>query len=315
MTRPGLQQALLKDIPEDNISLNSRVAGFKQNDQGVQVFLENGNVMEGDVLVGADGIKSRIRNELHNQYPQHLGPAPAVKFTNYTLFGGQNLIDSSFPHFEKIISNFSWYFEDGKLFTVLPVAKVGEKYHIFWSVGYHTDTPQGQFTTENKDIQDFLHKQTTKFSKELGIAHMINESLKYVVWDIYELDRTKENNKHWGYGNVTLLGDAAHAVTPWAGQGAGISIEDAFDLTHRLLRNSDVSQAIKEYEAQRIPRAEYIRNFAQTNMKVFDCYHNPILMAILKVVYLVANNKYLFDVANSKIFDYDFPKEPLPVKQ
>merc|ERR1712232_781873 len=102
--------------------------------------------------------------------------------------------------------------------------------------------------------------------------------------DLYRLTRNYRTLKRWGHNRVTLLGDAAHAVTPWVGQGAGISVEDAFDLTHRLLEYpDDIPKAINIYEKTRIPRANLIRSAANQNMKIFRVMDDPFWQRILKV--------------------------------
>ena len=61
----------------------------------------------------------------------------------------------------------------------------------------------------------------------------------------------------WGCGSVTLLGDAAHPMTPDLGQGACQAIEDAVVLAEELARNEDVGRALRCYEARRAPRARW----------------------------------------------------------
>jgi 2-polyprenyl-6-methoxyphenol hydroxylase-like FAD-dependent oxidoreductase len=63
--------------------------------------------------------------------------------------------------------------------------------------------------------------------------------------------------RFWAEG-LALLGDAAHAVTPNMGQGAGLAIEDACCLAHQLSGTTELSRALAEYEALRRPRAKWI---------------------------------------------------------
>ena len=64
----------------------------------------------------------------------------------------------------------------------------------------------------------------------------------------------RDQIKKWGSGRVTLVGDAAHAMTPNLGQGACQAIEDGVALTRCLAANSDPVAALRAYEARRIPR-------------------------------------------------------------
>jgi 2-polyprenyl-6-methoxyphenol hydroxylase-like FAD-dependent oxidoreductase len=72
--------------------------------------------------------------------------------------------------------------------------------------------------------------------------------------DIYDRPALSE----WGEGRVTLLGDAAHPMTPNLGQGACQAIEDAVALGRALQENKDAAAALRAYEARRIPRANEI---------------------------------------------------------
>src|SRR5262249_27227964 len=64
--------------------------------------------------------------------------------------------------------------------------------------------------------------------------------------------------QRWSSGRIVLLGDAAHATTPGAGQGAAQAIEDAVVLADRLARSDEPRVALVEYEAARRPRAEAV---------------------------------------------------------
>ena len=73
--------------------------------------------------------------------------------------------------------------------------------------------------------------------------------------DIYDRDPLKER---WGEGRISLLGDAAHPMTPDLGQGACQAIEDAVVLAKRLSEESDPASALRDYESQRTRRVAVI---------------------------------------------------------
>jgi 2-polyprenyl-6-methoxyphenol hydroxylase-like FAD-dependent oxidoreductase len=76
--------------------------------------------------------------------------------------------------------------------------------------------------------------------------------------DVYELPHLK----HWSSDRVTLLGDAAHAMTPNLGQGGCLAIEDALTLASCLADEHDVIAALRYYEARRIKRARNVARLA-----------------------------------------------------
>lgn len=312
MSRQNLQQELLRDIKSENIILGKRLVSFEDNKDIVSVTLDDGSSLEGCMLIGADGIKSTTRKCLHQKYPDILGPEPSVKYSKYTLLGGEARIDHDKKPGELV--DFTWIFGNGKLGVVLPTKpEEGEKHIIFWSVGLHSDQPMGVCREDESDEhKKYLTELIQPFNEHFNFEKYVKNSSKFVIWDIYELDRQK-NTTAWGNGNVTLLGDAAHAVTPWVGQGAGISIEDAFDLTHRILKNPDNLQlAIKEYEKIRIPRASNIRNMANFNFKFFNLLQIPALTPFFTLYYKIISIPTVFDFFTSPLVGFDNPKESLP---
>jgi 2-polyprenyl-6-methoxyphenol hydroxylase-like FAD-dependent oxidoreductase len=90
--------------------------------------------------------------------------------------------------------------------------------------------------------------------------------------DIYELNHLR----HWSRGRVTLLGDAAHAMTPNLGQGACQAIEDAVVLAECLKDTTDIAAALKSYDKRRVTRANRISLLAHFIGQAVQ-WENPIL--------------------------------------
>ena len=90
--------------------------------------------------------------------------------------------------------------------------------------------------------------------------------------DIYEL----QHLHHWSHGRVTLLGDAAHAMTPNLGQGACVAIEDAVVLATCLKETANIPAALKNYEKRRMTRVNNITRLAHFIGQAVQ-WENPIL--------------------------------------
>ena len=309
MSRKLLQAELLKDISDEDLLLNHKVVDFEvHNDNTVSVMIDSGKCIHGSMLVGADGIRSTIRKCLHEKYPLELGPEPKIIFSNTTALGGRSNILIKESHSK--YSDFMWIMGDDKIATVLPVSDRNEG-SSFWSVIISTDTPISSKHLDENDIKELLYKNTKPFMKNYNqFKQYFDNTEQFVVWDIFELDRNKETTK-WGHNCVTLLGDAAHAITPWVGQGASISIEDAYDLAFRLTQNQSINSVIQEYEKQRIPRANYIRNRALANKKLMSSLNHPILSKFLPFYFKLLEMDKIFEIVSNPIFGYNSPSESL----
>jgi 2-polyprenyl-6-methoxyphenol hydroxylase-like FAD-dependent oxidoreductase len=98
--------------------------------------------------------------------------------------------------------------------------------------------------------------------------------------DIYELKHLRQ----WSHGRVTLLGDAAHAMTPNLGQGACQAIEDAIELGECLKDKTDIIAALKLYEKRRVTRANRIALLAHLIGQVVQ-WENPILSGARNTIF------------------------------
>jgi len=315
MARENLQNELAKDLDPNNIFFRARVRSFTQNEEGVEVKTKDGRTFEGSLLIGADGINSAVRAHLHQEHPTELGPAPEAKFTNFTLFGGETMWTDSYKSSIPLGKHFSWLFHDGKIISILPVEKVSNVYRMMWSVGKSTEEPKSDefMRLSNDSKQDFLRAYVEEFHPSFDMPTFISSAKRYFAWDISELDRTKENSSRWGHGRVTLLGDAAHAITPWIGQGAGLSIEDGFDLAHRLVAHpEDYAKAVNEYEKVRIPRANTVRSLAHSSFQSFQWCQDAGKMRFIPTIYKYFLNRYTYHFLNQRLVGYDNPPLPLP---
>jgi salicylate hydroxylase len=85
-------------------------------------------------------------------------------------------------------------------------------------------------------------------------------------WGLFDRDPLPT----WGKGFITLLGDAAHPMLPFLGQGAAMAFEDAYVLSRELGRSpDDVARALRAYEAERIPRTAQVQLAARKQAEVF----------------------------------------------
>ncbi len=232
-----LQAILASALPPDVIHLQHYCVGFKQLNNSVRLFFPGGKTVDTDLLIGADGINSSVRQTL-------IGDG----FPNYADRVSWRAI-VQFEH-EQLSPNTSTLFTaaDGKNFLIVDV---GEGY-TFWSASALS-------------IDDFVHQwaKTPKtrvlerfadWAEPVGALIKATPANKIVERPICD----RPPLKRWSEGRVTLLGDAAHPVVPSLGQGANMAFEDAYELATCLATASNIEAALKAYENSRIPRTAVI---------------------------------------------------------
>lgn len=229
--RADLQAVLLRALGEGHVQLGARCTGFSQDASGVTARFEDGRVVRGSFLVGADGIHSVVRGQfMGNRLPQYAG---------YTAWRGVTPFEhSTLP---PGIGIETW--GRGRRFGITHISRG----RVYWFATKNApdgepDGPEGR----KADLRVLFRG----WHEPIEAIIEATEEEAILRNDIYE-HRTL---RRWGEGRVTLLGDAAHAMTPNLGQGACQATEDALVLARCLRREPDVARALRRYEARRIPR-------------------------------------------------------------
>ena len=234
--RATLHHALTTIIPEMSIQLGAAVRAFGQTADGVSVDLDSGERIEGAALVGADGLNSAVRRQtLADGEARHSG---------YTSWRGVMPRGSLWP---KGGMSESW--GRGARFGL--VAIDGER--LYW------------FATANVAAGGRDSGKAELLRRFSGWHAPICEAIEATPDEaILRTDITDRNPvRVWGEGRVSLLGDAAHPMTPNLGQGGCQAIEDAVVLDLCLAHHADVATALKDYETRRLERTSRVVNEAR----------------------------------------------------
>ncbi len=238
-----LQSILASALPPGVIHLDHRCVGLEQHKDGVTAVFENGARADADLLIGADGINSAIRQALVGDgAPVYAGRMSWRAVINY-------------PHEDLIPNGSTGFTADGKNFMLFDM---GEGYTC-WSAGALLSEPSP--STPPEEVKERVLRT---FS---GWADLVEEIVRATP-AARIVERTisdRPSLRRWSEGRVTLLGDAAHPVVPALGQGANMTFEDAYEIAECLASAPDVEAALRAYEASRIPRTEaiYARSASQ----------------------------------------------------
>ena len=232
-----LQQILASKLPSDVIHLNHRCIGFKQDDSGVEIYFDAGSKVSADLLIGADGINSVIREFLIGDgKPRYLGSMSwrAVIKCNQQMLNPGEL----------------GFVKGNKEFMYL--LNVGDGY-ISWL--YRRLSADCTLSENAAGVKSRILYQLADWGESL--RSLVEATPAEQILEGPICDRLPLNS--WSQGRVTLLGDAAHPMAPALGQGANSTFEDAYELALCFSQASSFQEALASYEQRRIPRTQIIQ--------------------------------------------------------
>ncbi|KAJ6740326.1 hypothetical protein OIU79_000454 [Salix purpurea] len=213
ISRMTLQQILARSVGDDVILNDSNVVSFQDDGNKVTVVLENDQQYEGDLLVGADGIWSKVRKNL-------FGPKEPV-YSGYTCYTG--IADFVPADIETV--GYRVFLGHKQYFVSSDVGAGKMQWYAF-----HKEPPGGMDGPHGK--RDRLMKIFEGWCDNVMDLLLATDEDAILRRDIYD----REPIITWGKGRVTLLGDSVHAMQPNMGQGGCMAIEDGYQLALELER-------------------------------------------------------------------------------
>lgn len=253
----GKLQSILYDkcLKTQDIELGASYVNHEYAD-GKTIIQFNNNTVQSDVLLGADGIHSHVRETLG--------------------------FDSDFRESEQICTRAISEIE-------LPLELQNEGKEVWGKkrrFGFSQIGPKKVyfFTVINKEIcpTEINRKNLAELFKDFHpvIQQIISKSTTLHTTELKDLKRLKT----WHKNNTCLLGDAAHATTPNMGQGAGQGIEDAYYISHSLKNSKTVAEAFQNFEKQRRNKVDYVVNNSWRFGKMAHSNTGQLIMkAIMKL--------------------------------
>jgi 2-polyprenyl-6-methoxyphenol hydroxylase-like FAD-dependent oxidoreductase len=236
INRADLHAALAAALEPGTLRLGEACTGFAQDADGVTVELSGGGSERATLLIGADGINSAVRTRLH-------GPREA-RYAGYTTWRG--VLD--FPESDAPSGLARKLWGPGRRFLSY---RIGDG-RLYWLA--LTRAAAGGSDPEDGRRAAVLAAHRGWDAPVEAMIEATDESA------IARVDITDHAPlRRWGEGRVTLLGDAAHAMTPNKGQGACQAIEDALVLSRQLVGEPDVAVALRAYEDARRRRTASIQ--------------------------------------------------------
>jgi 2-polyprenyl-6-methoxyphenol hydroxylase-like FAD-dependent oxidoreductase/acetyl esterase/lipase len=250
--RADLLSSLLAALPPECVRTGSRVVGFEETGRDVRVQLESGAEVRGDLLVGADGLRSATRTML-------MGEREA-RFTGVVVWRGLIPREKVPKRYDAKIM--SWY---------------GPRRHVLLYPLRHRRHPDSVYSLSAFVPATEVHRESWTASGDLADLHASLADSCPAMLDLLALMDTalitgiyfRDPLETWGSDRVVLLGDAAHPAPPSAGQGAGMALEDAVMLAACLRRAGAGNEraGLREYTSRRQARTTRMLESSRVNLR------------------------------------------------
>ncbi len=248
--RADLHEAIAQLVPSSVIHLNHKLTALDQSAHGVKLHFANGHVVAADMVIGADGVHSLVRETL-------LGP-------ERPRFTGKIAYRTTFPAdrvqgLDVSRVRTKWWGPDRHM-VVYFVTRNRDTLYFVTSV----PEPAEWLTPESWSAKGDLDELRAAYAGFHPDVQAILQACPEVYkWALFE----REPLARWSEARVVLLGDACHPMTPYMAQGAASALEDAAILARCLqgVEQDGVQAAFALYEAVRKPRASAIQSNSSAN--------------------------------------------------
>jgi zeaxanthin epoxidase len=254
--RPDLQEIYLNALPSGTVRNGDGLASFEINPDGhgVKAITENGDVVDGDVIIGSDGIWSAVRAKMRDE-PER-GDGSGVSYSGYTVFAGELDYDS----FDNGKVGYKVYIGPGQYFVITDIGKGRYQWYAFLA----RDPGSAESEPKLAGNVPYLKDIFTGWSKD--IHHILDATTEAEIAQRDLYDRPPSALKSWTQGPVALLGDSVHAMMPNLGQGGCQAIEDAFVVAQELESaesRDQIAGKLNEYEQRRKIRSAAVQGLSR----------------------------------------------------
>jgi salicylate hydroxylase len=237
----------LRRTDSGRLRLGAAAQGAAVQDDGACVILAGGERVAGDIVVGADGVKSALRTGFDPGAPH---------FTGHSAW--RAVVPVSSPALEALAAYPGIHIGPGKMAVRYPV-RGGQLLNLVFFTREDGWAEEGWATPGRVEE---VRAAFAGWSPELAALVDAIDEAQLFKWGIFAHQTLGSWVRH---GRITLLGDAAHAMTPFLGQGAACAVEDAVILARCLRAETNIATALGRYEAARLRRCAFIQAESNAN--------------------------------------------------
>ncbi len=289
--RADLLNILARALPEKQIHLGATCTGVEARNGVAAARFADGTEIEADVIVGADGIHSAVRDSV-------LGPI-APHFTGCICWRGMVPADVV-AHTDYAADMTAWWGPHGHI-VHYPVRR-GELVNFVAHINSDAWTEESwNYECDRGELMETYARWND------DLLRLMESSERYYKWALYDRDPLER----WGEGPITLLGDSSHPMLPYLGQGACMAVEDAYILAESLIRAPDRPvAALRDYERLRMPRTTRTQLGSRDRAK--ENHLVSPLARLKRDLVLSLRNRFGADkspIGAEWIYDYDATRE------
>jgi salicylate hydroxylase len=242
--RADLLDVLADGIDPKSIHLGHRLTGIEERDSSVSLKFANGATAEADIVIGADGVRSTIRQALYgDDHPSYTGQMAWRALLKASGVPPEILEPNGRIQWMGSGCHFiAYYIRHKEVVNIVTQQDTEEWVDEGWSSAGDPDEMRASFP-----------------NPEPRLATLLNLITDCSKWGLF----TRPLTGNWGRGRIQLIGDAAHAMLPNIGQGACQAFEDAYILARWLdADRGNPIEAFENFRRVRIPRVQAVQRLA-----------------------------------------------------
>jgi salicylate hydroxylase len=246
--RADLLDALASGLDHSAIHLGHRLTGLEERSDRIVLAFANGTEVEAGIVIGADGVRSVIRRALYgDDNPTYTG-----QMVWRALLNGSDVPEEVLEptgHIQWVGPGchlLAYYIRGRKLVNIVTQEDTDKWVEEGWSTRGDPDEMRLSFP-----------------NPEPRLAKLLSVVAECSKWGLF----TRPLTQNWGRGRIQLIGDAAHAMLPNAGQGACQAFEDAYILARWLEARRDPVEAFANFRRVRIPRVHGVQRLSFSNAR------------------------------------------------
>jgi 6-hydroxynicotinate 3-monooxygenase len=243
--RGDLHGVLERVVTPGTIAFNHRLVDLDENKDVVRLTFENGVRVDAEIVIGADGIRSKVRENLLGSEPPRFVGAVAQR----AIFPTERLRGFGIADCTK------WWGPDRHILPYFMTGRRDEIYVIGVIPSVKWDSDASSLPCSRDEMLESFAGFHVDLRRVLEVADDVS------LWPIYD----RERNDRWSGGRIVLLGDACHPMRPFMAAGGAMAVEDGVILSRCLEAFDDHNEAFRWYEASRIPRVADVQRISIGN--------------------------------------------------